>query len=54
MSVDQDDHSGQPTICTMPENVTKVLEVICKNGMQMIHVVCTGTVVQDIPGHFVG
>jgi len=54
MSFDQDDHSGQPIICTMPENVTKVLEVICKNSKQMIHVVCDGTVLWDIPGHFVG
>jgi len=38
----------------MPENVTKVLEVIHKNCKQMIHVVCNGTVVRDMPAHFVG
>jgi hypothetical protein len=53
MSVDQDDHSGRPTICTMLESVAKVLEVIHKNHKQMIHVVCIGTVIRDMPAHFV-
>ena len=33
--------------------VAKVLEVICENRKQMIHVICNGTVIRDMPAHFV-
>jgi hypothetical protein len=53
MSVDQDDHSGQPKFCTILENVAKVFEVIRENRKQTIHVICNRTVVRDMPEHFV-
>ena len=40
LSVDDEGRSGQSSIGTMPENVAKECEVICKGHRRMIHDVC--------------